>query len=269
MNWREKPCSLESISDIDCVFAIDENGNSDLKGVYSTQQSPKENLQWFTVTGILIKMEHFLSLKEDLVDLKLKHWNEGLFGNTRVVFHSRDIRKKQGAFNPKIINYDLFKEDLNTFLSDSPVTIYSTSIDKYKHIKRYCNPYPVYSIALEFMVERFCFELRRNHLKGVLILESRGEKEDQIVLEHLISLLDNGNEYHDCDDFSNIKGIYFNPKRTKDRKQSYWQLEIADLYSYSIHKFVKTDIKDSNFKYFENKIVGYPNYEGRGIKKFP
>ena len=268
MTWRESPCSLDVLKDVDCVFSIDENGNSDLRGVKASS-TENINIKWFTVTGILIKMEHFNIIKEDLVDLKLKYWENGMHDNSRVVFHSRDIRKKQGPFNPKKIDYPSFMEDLNTFLSDSPVKIYSTSINKYKHTSQYVNPYPVYPIALEFMVERFCFELRRNDMTGVLVLESRGINEDRIILEQLKLLLENGNDYFDCDDFNNIKGVYFNPKRTKNKKKSYWQLELADLYSYSVHKFVKTNEKDANFLAFEDKIMGFPNYEGKGIKIFP
>lgn len=106
-------------------------------------------------------------------------------------------------------------------------------------------------------------------MTGVLVLESRGINEDRIILEQLKLLLENGNDYFDCDDFNNIKGVYFNPKRTKNKKKSYWQLELADLYSYSVHKFVKTNEKDANFLAFEDKIMGFPNYEGKGIKIFP
>lgn len=46
-------------------------------------------------------------------------------------------------------------------------------------------------------------------------------------------------------------------------------LEIADLFSYPIHKFIKRNVKDKAFLMFENKIVGYPNYKNKGIKIFP
>ena len=68
---------------------------------------------------------------------------------------------------------------------------------------------------------------------------------------------------------SKIDGVYFNPKWNEEYSSTYVGLEITDLFSYPIHKYVKRNTKDKAFLTFEDKIVGYPNYKNKGIKTFP
>lgn len=63
--------------------------------------------------------------------------------------------------------------------------------------------------------------------------------------------------------------MYFNPKWNEEYSSTYVGLEITDLFSYPIHKYVKRNTKDKAFLTFEDKIVGYPNYKNKGIKTFP
>ncbi|AYQ59414.1 DUF3800 domain-containing protein [Enterococcus faecium] len=265
MDWNENPCKLDTLKDVDCIFSIDENGNSTLKNAHLFN----ENNKLFTISGVYIDTEHYNLIRDQLMYIKNKYWTDGLFQGKRVVFHSKEIRKKQGPFNPKIINYDDFKSDLNVFLSELPVKIYSATIDKFEHNNRYFQPYPVYELGVEFIIERFCFDLRRQNKKGIVLLESRGYKEDCLVLSKLKTLLKSGNEYNSEDNFSCICGVYFNPKRTIDGMQSYWPLEISDILSYRIHRFVRTEIEDADFDCIKEKIFGYPDFEGKGLKIFP
>lgn len=261
MDWKIKPLSIEQLTkDIDCIFAIDECGTPNIKHT---------NNIWFSIVGVYIELNHFHIIQEDVMSIKNKYWTNGYENGKRVVFHSRDIRKKQGAFNPKKINYDNFISDIEMLLSDAPVKLYSSHIHKMNHCLQYVKPYPAYDLALEYMVERFCFELRKKRKTGVLILESRGAKEDHQVLEKLLQLINYGNNYCKPEIFERIKGVYFNKKRTKEADKSYWSLELADLYAHSIHTYVEREYEDRFFSFFENKIVGYPDYDGKGIKRFP
>ena len=123
-----------------------------------------DNNKLFTITGVYIETEYHNLIRDQLMEIKNKYWEDGLFQGKRVVFHSKEIRKKQGPFNPKLINYIDFKNKLNDFLSGLPVKMYSATIDKFEHNNRYINPYPVYELGVEFIIERFCFDLRRKSL---------------------------------------------------------------------------------------------------------
>lgn len=265
MKWDKQPCRLERFKETSCILSIDENGTSNM----SLNKKYNDNNRLFTLTGISIKPESFNEIRDNFKRLKEHYWSNGLFRGKRVVFHSKDIRKKQGPFNPKLINHELFMKDLVDFFNNIPIKIYSVTIDKKEHAEKYYRPYDPYKISLEFIIERFCFELRRQGLTGIILLESRGIKEDNELLKRVKLLLENGNMYQDNNKFNCIEGVYFNPKRTTNGLQSYWSLEICDLITYSIHYKQKNNKLDYLFSSIENKIYGYPNYMGRGIKRFP
>lgn len=116
-NWKKYPLSIEycdlNNSLIDSVISIDETGTPILNN--------RDVL--FTLTGIMIKKEDINLISEKILCLKKKFWEHGQFKDKRVVFHSRDIRKKVGPYNPNIINYNVFIDELYDLISYS---IYST-----------------------------------------------------------------------------------------------------------------------------------------------
>lgn len=266
-SWEEKPTVLVNWEeDVDYVLAIDENGISNLKGIIDATE---DSLQWFTITGVLFNRNSFSQLRDDVTKLKCKYWKNGLFKNKRIVFHSRDIRKKVGPFNPKLIQYNSFRDDLKNLIKKSDYTIFSSSIDKFAHIRQYVSPFPVYDLCLEFILERFSYVLNDQNKTGVIVMEARGPNEDKKLLFRSIKLLKDGNKYHDPKDFQRIQGIYFNPKRTKGKKLSFPQLEIADLISYYIYNSIKLGEKTKEFIDIEKSLYNYPNYIGFGLKVFP
>lgn len=279
-DWRKKPTEIEYWDEeVDSILAIDENGTTDLKGVrkniLNIYKDRTHNDRWFTITGVEIKKQDFIQYKDNITSIKYNHWQDGCFnyknGRKRVVLHSRDIRRKEGPFNPKFINYSELMEDINSLVVNTPFMIYSSSIDKAEHVIKYTNPYHVYNLCLNFIIERYCLNLNRNGQSGIIMLEARGKKEDKQILRYLVNLLEQGNNFHQSEVFSCIKGIYFNPKWSKSNKNqlSYIQLELADLVSYPIHKYAKFEKKDQSFLCFENKFYNYPLINGYGLKIFP
>lgn len=283
MSWKERPVSIEDWDEsIDTVMAIDENGTTDLKGIRKkifdhifqpSKIDDSDNI--FTITGVVLERQYFPIFKDAINSVKFAHWDDGIFkykkGPKRVVFHSREIRKREGPFNPKIIDYNKFITDLSGFIESTPFVVYSSSIDKVEHILKYSNPYHVYNLCLEFIIERYCRYLRRFSKTGILLLESRGKKEDAQILKFLVEFLEKGNRYWSSDDLSRIKGVYFNPKWSiaHQSQASYILLELSDLVSYPIHKYVKTGTQDKSFDIIVKKMSNYPLVKGYGLKIFP
>lgn len=168
---------------------------------------------------------------------------------------SKDIRKKQGPFNPKIINYDDFLIELNNLLQQQKYKIYSINVDKYVHDTKYTHPYPVYELSVEYIMERLSYELNTLNEKGIMLFESRGKNEDARVLNKINTVLKIGNVYHQASNFRKINGVYFNRKSTQDKQKSYWMLEIADIISYRIHRSIKENEEDLLFKTIEKNLV--------------
>ncbi|MGG3383093.1 DUF3800 domain-containing protein [Heyndrickxia faecalis] len=279
-NWWERPTLIENWDQsFDSILAIDENGTIDLNGVRKNimkiYPDKTHNDRWFTITGVDMERDNFVRFRDSINTVKYAYWNKGCFnyksGEKRVVFHSREIRKKQGPFNPKIIDYDKFIMDVTEMIMNTQFEIFSSSIDKARHLIKYETPYPVYNLCLEFILERYCRKLRETEKSGIILLESRGKKEDKEILGYLTKLLKNGNRYWTCDDFSCIKGVYFNPKWSArhGKKASFILLELADMVSYPIHKYVKLDKKDLAYQAIEKKIANYPAVKGYGLKVFP
>lgn len=251
----------------------------DLKGIKNNfikvYKDKAHNDRWFTISGIELKRSNYRQFIDLINSVKYGHWNDGCFqyksGNHRVVFHSREIRKRIGPFNPKLLNYGELMNDITSVIDKTPFDIYSSSIDKAMHLFKYTNPFPVYNLCMEFILERYCRSLNSTGESGILLLESRGKKEDAEVLTYLTKLIEKGNKFFTCDDFSCIKGIYFNPKWSvkHQKKMSFPILELADLVSYPIHKFVKLNTKDLAYQVVEKKIKNYPIVNGYGLKIFP
>lgn len=267
MVWKDAPTSIDEMSMEDgFIFAVDENGTAKLGKNYSIFDDEDINKKWFTLTGVLIDLKDFNSFRDAIVELKSRYWIDGKYNGERVVFHSKDIRKKQGPFNPKIINYDEFLKELNEILLVHQYKIYSINVDKYSHDAHYVTPYPVYELSVEYILERLCYELNKKNKKGIILFESRGKKEDKGVLHKINTILEKGNDYHKPLLFKRIDGVYFNRKSTSDKQKSYWPLELADILSYRIHRFVKSSEKDQLFKSIETKFSEYPNHDGKGLK---
>lgn len=266
--WKIAPTSIENcdLTGIDYIISMDETGTPSLKNIVL---DPVSCRHWFTLTGSIIETANINAMSEKVMNLKNKYWSNGNFSNHRVVFHSRNIRKKEGPFNPKVINYSGFKQQLNELINNLPLLISAASINKYDHYKKYLYPDPVYQLAISFILERLTFRFNWLGESGVIFLESRGEKEDTELLQQIVHILDFGNRQVDAKNFKCIKGIYFNTKWAEGKKKSYWPLELADIISYRIHRHVVFKDNELDFSTISPKLVHYPSYEGYGLKIFP
>ena len=278
-NWYQKPTKVLSMSkDIEYVMCIDENGSSNLTYVLKQMSNEKEideDEKYFTITGCIFTKEDYINSKLKIKKLKSKYWNNAMFYDSKsksekaVCLHSRDIRKHDGCFNDKIINYDEFILDLSTVMSQINCIIISISINLYEYLKQGYT-HNVYNVAFDFLLERYIYETDSDK-KGIIMLEARGKEEDKELLQHISKVINKtGTKKITSKELkSKIKGVYFNPKWNEEYSSTYIGLELADLFSYPIHKYIKRNVKDKAFLSLENKIAGFPKYHNKGIKLFP
>ena len=260
--WKDIPTCFEHFNgEYDYMLFIDETGVPTLKNY-------NQNNRWFSMTGVLIDGEDGESIISDMMTIKHKYWENAMFNEQRVVFHSRDYRKKIGAFNPKIIDYPRMSMELLRFIERANFTIFSSGIDKDFLIARYCKPYPVYWFSLIFLIERYAIYLEEQGKTGIIVLEARGKREDTYLLQTIVPKIESGTNFVSDSTCSRIKGVYFNNKRTVDKKQSYPYLELADMIGYELHNKICKNIESDLYRKVESKIYNYPNIEGYGLKKF-
>lgn len=269
-DWKKTPLSIDDngtiLNSVDYLISMDETGTQTLDGI--DKNTPYHG-RMFTLTGILIEKGNINQISSDIMNLKNKYWIDGCFNNHRVIFHSRNIRKKIGPFNPRIINGDSFRKDLNGLLRLIPFEISSASINKYELKRRYIYPIPPYELSVRFILERIAMNLNFHNSTGIILLESRGKKEDKELLSEIVGIIESGSAYMDRKKFNCISGIYFNSKWNYHHDKSYWPLEIADLVSYRIHEHNLTHTDNSDFDIIEERLMRYPSYRGIGNKIFP
>lgn len=277
-NWRNRPTAIDFIpKSIGHIISIDESGSSSLKQVIKAKNNGSplaDSEKHFTVTACTINMKNFAIARDMVMNLKHKYWKDALFtyksGVKRVCFHSREIRNRRVAFNPEIIDHPSFIADLSSLMANIPMTLYASHIDKERHVNQYKYPDSPYDLCMVFVLERVLYDLDGND-SCIIVLESRGRKEDRELLTFIKYLLNHGSRYNPATFFSRIKGVYFNPKwcRIENDRMSYWELELADLCAYPIQKYFVYGKKDKAFKTLLPKISSYPNVNGKGLKSFP
>lgn len=277
-NWRNRPTFIDHVpKDVDYILSIDESGISNLAKVLhavKNGQSVPESEQHFVVSACLIRTRDFPAAAEQVMELKRRYWPNALVpynGKTkRVCFHSRDIRRRTGAFALEPTDYNSFILDISQLIEDIPMTIYAAHIDKERLVKKYRYPDSPYDLCMTFILERVMRDIGDNE-RCVIILEARGQAEDQKLLDQIKALLALGNGYNDGTWFKRVCGVYFNPKWSKEAndQKSYWSLEVADVCAYPIYKLFAHGKRDRAFEVIETKLSRYPNYKGRGLKSFP
>lgn len=277
-NWRNRPTSVDYVPRyIDYIISIDESGNSSLDPVVRAKRvgsAVADSEKHFTITACSIATSDFERCRDMVMSIKNKYWEDALYDYAgtvkRVCFHSREIRGKKEAFSPSTIDYDGFIADLSQLISDAPIRLYASHIDKESHVSKYAYPALPYDLCMTFVLERIMYDIP-NDKTCIIMIEARGKKEDRALLEYIKNLVDKGSSYNSSSIFKRIKGVFFNPKwcEKADSLKSYWPLELADLCAYPIQKFFVYGTRDRAFETLLPKISCYPNYYGKGLKSFP
>lgn len=254
----------------DYIMFVDENNinnalttvkNRILKG---ETVSPDE--KYFTITGCIFSQKDYSKTRSDFENLKIKYFND-----TNVCLHSYEIRNRRGIFKLEKNKYDSFKTELKVNLFNSVYTAISITINIEDYLWYTKTSLDLYNIAFNFLLERYVYFIGSTKKTGIIMFESRGKKEDTHLLHHISQLMNViGTNFISVSELNNkIKGVFFNPKYTSDKKRTFIGLEIADLTSYPIHKFIKYGYKDEIFEIIEKKLKDYPNYINKGLKIYP
>lgn len=139
------------------------------------------------------KEEYATTAVPQVLRFKFRH-----FGHDQVILHELDIRRSRGAFSV-LQNRERrgpFYEDLNALMTDAPMTIVASVIEKEKHRARYEVARNPYHISMSFGLERLYRELvSRGCREGTthVLFERRGAKEDAEVEAEFRRICDGSN----------------------------------------------------------------------------
>ncbi len=212
---------------MDYYLFLDESGDHGLKNI-------DINFPVFVLCGIIMSKIDYETLKESFNQIKKNLWSD-----SKVIFHSRDIRKCEKEFKILLDNNVKanFYKELDKTISDSNYTVISSVIDKERYIKKYGKlRNDVYEISLSFIIERTVFfldSIAEQNKSLHLIIEKRGKKEDAKLKNHINNLL-------------RIGTYYVSPERIRsynanvqfvDKRKNVNGLQLSDLVAYPIARY--------------------------------
>ena len=263
--FPEKVINIYKLNDnIDTIVFIDENNSGILEKILRDRKNGieiNEEDRFFVLTGCIISKKQYDLLNKRFDKLKNKLWKNGKYFNEKqqkeykVCFHSSDIRRKVGCFQEKIVNHSILCQEINNIISNIDFKIISVVIDVNSYVKTQ-KSINVYNSAMEIITREVIKTVNKNQ-KVAIVLEARGKKEDNEVYQYMQKCIaEQGIGQHSKETLQKyIQGIYFNTKHSNGGKKTCSGIELADLCSYPIFKYIKTGQKDIAFKIIENKLI--------------
>lgn len=241
---------------------LDESGEHGMKKI-------NPHYPILVLCGVFISEIEYYLLRERINALKIK-----IFGTKDVVFHSTEIRKKEGSFHilsdEEIRN--AFIEEFNQIVTESHYKVLATVIRKEGYKNWFQNPFRgVYETALSFILERCVYTLDADYHSRPslnLIIESRGKREDRELSDYIDSVRKNGTQYVKASRFA---GYGFNQKFLP-KKLNIEGLQMADLFAHPIALHSLQAYKSNvMFDLLLPKIPAHPKkgIYGYGLKLFP
>ncbi|MBU4512590.1 DUF3800 domain-containing protein [Patescibacteria group bacterium] len=244
------------------IMFLDESGDHSLTKIDS--QFPV-----FCLAGCIFDEIDYQTKGNDAINnFKIKYFN-----NTKIILHSREIRKCESPFNI-LLNQNVKKDfynDLNCLISNLPFTVISSVIAKQKLKEQYADPANPYVLSLEFIMERFLFFLEENNDIGYISVESRDSKSNTDLLTAFTNIINYdsfyGNNIIQAKRFQGaIQKMIFLTKQQNENGH-----QVADLVAYPTAKFglypekanPAFEIIKSKFRNRNGNIIGY------GLKIFP
>lgn len=274
--WKKRVTAIDRVNRRNShIISLDETGSvSYLKTILKKdlQEYELDPLRrYFTLTACVFTRENYRISRKEFEKIKMKYWPLGMHiyndGAKEVCFHSYEIRRDKGAFSKvHLKNKSLFLTDLTSSIHGMNFKIASVTIDLYKYSKSIHNQ-SVYTFALCNILERVVYN-EKSLRNSLVVLESRGPKEDQELHKEIVDIFDNNGLWkigsNELD--RKFEGIYFNGKWKGIT--AHFGLELSDLLCYPINKYQSTNVKDPAFSSFEQKFYGYPDRIKFGLMKF-
>lgn len=276
LNEIVKNITLEEFSsfdgEYDSVACFDENGASSafykIFECISKGLPVDENIRYFTLTCCLFSKKDYLFSKDIIAKLKRQYFKKE---TEPVVLHTRDIKKRNKPFNLIDKKYGRFISSLSTVIDLIRCKIISVTFDLVSYVNQ-SYKYDPYEVAIDIILQVMLKNIKKNQ-KVALVFESRGKNEDKELYKHLYKILHITGIKNTS--FSVIKShfnqVFFNRKLSSSGEFAYPGIEMADLCSYPIHRYVRFNREAEDYLIVKKKLIGY--YEGAnsiaGLRKFP
>lgn len=182
----------------------------------------------YVLSGCSIKKADSGDLKILADQIKYKYW-----GRTDVVFHSREIGRKEGDFSifkdQKLFN--TFLQDLENLLSSQKFKMFFIVVDKASARQAGWGEKKIYKDTTLFLVRQFILILLTTAMRGEMIIESASAEKDVYLLQAFGFFLGAGlvDVKIDYEAIQNIlTSVSFVTKKNHDTEE-----QVADLLGYA------------------------------------
>ena len=210
---------------------IDEIGNHDMQ--LKTVTDP--NARFLTLFGVIIEREYMLhTLQPKMNQIKRDFFQHD--PDEPVIFHRKDIARMKGQFH-SLGNRDK-RQQFGDYMLDAyrqwQFTAICVTIDKKEHLALYGEWYrSPYHYCLQVLMERYLLFLRSKQMKGDVMIEARGKKEDRDLAAAYNTFFLGGSGFIDAQVWQThltTKRLKINPK-----KDNITGLQLADLLGHAAH----------------------------------
>jgi len=240
---------------------LDESGDHGLKHF-------DPNYPVFVLAAVLLRDPALGQLEKTFSGLKQVY-----FGNGDIIFHEREIRKREGPFGElEKDKYVRFVEDLTHTIDQLDFQVIAVIIDKRRLVTRYVRPDNPYEIALGFVIERIAMEVRECYDGELpLILEGRGRREDRSLLRVFRDFREGR---HPLSKPLRYGGEVLKCMRLKfrDKRENIAGLQLADLVARPLGiGYLRPEQRNRAVEVIREKLIKSPrgNVDGFGLKVFP
>ena len=220
----------------------------------------------FTLCGVLISDKKLRCLENEVNGLK-----QDLWGNTDVIFHSREIRNCSKDF-VNLLNKDTktrFYNRINEILgTDDVYVIVCCCILKEPFIERFNTGEDVYGLSLKYLIERAIFHIddcTDGNARLRIVVERRNPNQNQALLKYYNGLRVKGTKWITAERLTDrIKSFSFVGK-----KDNVIGLQVADLIAYPISRqILNPDRPNLAFQIVAKNIYTYKGAR-LGLKIIP
>lgn len=193
----------------------------------------------------------YLSFQRALEDLRQKHLPHS--PDDPVILHRKDIIHHSGAFWR--LRDDsaraAFDDDLCTLVEASDFTLCGVCVDKLALKRSYPAPFHPYHLALDFLLQRYCFWLNHLNRSGDVMAESRGGQEDTLLKTAYQHIWTHGDMHHKADFYQ--RSLTSKEAKLKKKSQNIAGLQLADL----LARAVRDDILVQNGRLVEADVAPF------------
>jgi len=249
-------------------------GNSDLKS------SENPNHRFLSLTGVIFELEYIRDVvRLDIEQMKRQYFNS--HPDDPIILHRKEIVNKKYPFKA-LLDPDVekaFNKDILSFFEKWDYTIISVLIDKNEHQQRYSTwRFDPYHYCMEILLERFYRFLIDRNIKGDVMFESRGGKEDNRLKKSYNRIYEEGTSYINASDLQT--SFTSSQLKVKPKQLNVSGLQIADLLAYPARQFMfkhysliddeRVTFNDKIIEILKTKFYKRGNKtEGYGIKLLP